>query len=184
MNAEIIDYKKENITHIATLLKEGKIGILPSDTIYGMSGVIGEETSEKIYKAKNRPENKRLIVLMDTEALKHSDLIVPEALFSLWPAPLTAILSSRIDGSTTAVRVPKDEFLLSLIKESGPIYSTSANLSGTPALNSFEKIYSVFSDRVDFIVKREGKEDALSSTLIDATSVPFKVIRQGSYILP
>ena len=62
--AEIIDYGFDNIKRVAERLREGKVGILPVDTIYGISSVVSEEGSERIYEIKERPQNKSFIVLM------------------------------------------------------------------------------------------------------------------------
>ena len=56
-----------NTEKITKLLNEGKIVITPTDTIYGIMGdSTNEEVIKKIYKIKNRPLNKPLILLMDS----------------------------------------------------------------------------------------------------------------------
>jgi len=182
MSASIIEYSLENAREAGTRLKNKEIGIFPTDTIYGMSAIVGKSGEDRIFKAKDRPENKHLIVLMTQSQLLESDLSVPMDLLTRWPAPFTAILKSKKNDSTTAVRIPDDAFLLALLAVSGPIYSTSANISGSPALNDFESIYKTFGDKVDFIVKGEPKI-GVSSTLIDATKEPYAVLRQGSFHL-
>ncbi len=176
----IIDYKRENIPLIAELLRERKVGALPCDTIYGISGVTGDDTSERIYEIKERPQSKSFITLMTKEQLKESDLIVPDDIFALWPCALTAILSSP-DGRAEAVRIPDDPFLMELLPLSGPIYSTSVNISGSPSLLRFNEILSTFGDKLDFIVKNENISGGKSSTLIDATKKPYRILREGSY---
>lgn len=182
MSASIIEYSLENAKDVGNRLKNKEVGIFPTDTIYGMSAIVGKAGEERIFKAKERPENKHLIVLMTASQLLESNLVVPMDLLSKWPAPFTAILKTKKGDSTVAVRIPDDAFLLSLLSISGPIYSTSANISGSPALNDFESIYKTFSDKVDFIVKGEPKV-GVSSTLIDATKEPYAVLRQGSFVL-
>lgn len=166
---------------MATRLNRGEVGIFPCDTIYGLCAKVSEENRERIYAIKNRPESKRLLVLMDSSSLSSSRLIVPEDIASLWPAPLTVILPTE-DGDTLAVRVPDDPFLSSLLPLTGPIFSTSVNLSGSPALQSFSEIFDVFSERVDFIVRKDFLGKGMSSTLLDATKKPYRVLRQGSYV--
>lgn len=180
MTATTIEYSLDNVPEIAERMKRGEVGIFPCDTIYGICAVVSEETSEKIYKAKERPENKRLLVLMDKAHLAASGLVVPEEIAALWPAALTVILGDK-EGNTTAVRVPDDPFLKALLPLTGPIFSTSVNLSGQPSLQSYETILPVFGDRVDFIVRKENLVPGMSSTLVDGTQKPYKVIRQGAY---
>lgn len=179
--AKIIEL--ENIEEIASRLKRGEVGILPSDTIYGISAIVSDEAMEKIYEIKERPQSKRLIVLSDKSSLSSLNLIIPSEILDLWPSPLTVILPTK-DGDTLGVRVPKDGFLSSLLPLTGPIFSTSVNISGQPALESFEEILPLFSDRVDFIVKKEKVTHSKSSTLLDGTKKPCRVLRQGEYKVP
>lgn len=178
--AEIIEYTKENAGRIAALLKKGKVGAVPCDTIYGLSAVVGEEGSKRIYELKKRPKNKSFIVLMTKNQLQESSLIVPDDIFSLWPCALTAVLSYP-DGSTLAVRVPDDELLEDIITLSGPIYSTSVNVSGEKSMLTFSEINSYFGDKLDFIAKTDKTGEGKSSTLVDVTKKPYRILREGSY---
>ena len=100
--AIIIDKSEEgSAARTAALLREGKVGIIPCDTIYGLSGCVGETVSERLYEIKRRPQSKSFITLMAKEDLISSGLIVPDDILKRWPAPLTAILS---DGSSTRRR--------------------------------------------------------------------------------
>ena len=172
-----------NIEDTIKRLRNGEVGIIPSDTIYGISSLVTEEAMERIYEIKERPQSKKLIVLSDKNSLESLGLIVPDEILSLWPSPLTVILPTK-GGDTLAVRVPDDKYLSSLLSETGPLFSTSVNISGKPSLETFEEIYPVFSDRVDFIVRKENIVKGESSTLLDATKKPCRVIRQGAYKVP
>ncbi len=178
--SQIIDYTSDNIPLVAEKLKKGEVGIIPCDTIYGISSTVSKEGCERIYEIKKRPQSKAFIVLMTKEQVKRSGLIVPEDILALWPCALTAVLEYH-DGSTLAVRVPDDKYLLALLELSGPIYSTSVNISGEPSLLTFNDILPRFSDKVDFIVKSDITGIGLSSTLIDAAKKPYRILRQGSY---
>ena len=177
----IIDF--DNKEEVVMRLKRGEVGIIPSDTIYGISSLVDDEAMERIYEIKERPQSKKLIVLSDKASLESLGLIVPDSIMALWPSPLTVILPTK-EGETLAVRVPDDKYLLTLLSETGPLFSTSVNISGKPSLETFEEIYPVFSDRVDFIVRKENIVKGESSTLLDATKKPCRVIRQGAYKVP
>ena len=172
-----------NIEDTIKRLRNGEVGIIPSDTIYGISSLVTEEAMERIYERKERPQSKKLIVLSDKNSLESLGLIVPDEILSLWPSPLTVILPTK-DGDTLAVRVPDDKYLSSLLSETGPLFSTSVNISGKPSLETFEDIYPVFSEKVDFIVRKENIVKGESSTLLDATKKPCRIIRQGKYKVP
>ncbi len=178
--ARIINHTKDNIPEVAERLKAGEICALPCDTIYGISSIVTPSCAERIYEIKERPQSKSFIVLMTRDQVEKSGLIVPEDILALWPCSLTAVLSSP-DGGTTAVRVPSDSFLQALLPLSGPIYSTSVNISGSASLLTYSEIEKVFGGRLDFIVKDENIRGGMSSTLVDATKKPYRIIRQGSY---
>ena len=181
--AAVIDHTEDNIGVVAERLKKGEICAVPCDTIYGLSGIVTPHCSERIYEIKERPKSKSFIVLMTKEQVRNSSLIVPDDILSLWPCPLTAILASP-DGTTTAVRVPSDSYLQALLPLTGPIYSTSVNVSGSQSLIMFDEIEKAFGDKLDFIVKDENVRGGMSSTMVDATKKPYRIIRQGSYEFP
>ncbi len=178
--AEIIEYAESISNNIGQRLLKGEVGIFPCDTIYGLCAKVSEENASRIYQIKKRPENKSFIQLMDKRQIEQQGLVVPEDIISLWPAPFTAIVYDK-SGSTVALRVPNDSFILSILPISGPIYSTSVNFSGSPSLQDPEDIINSFSSLVDFIVVKKDLEKGLSSTLIDVTKKPYRIIRQGAY---
>ena len=164
------------------LLCSGMVGIIPCDTIYGLSGCVSEEIAERLYEIKRRPQSKSFITLMTLTDLASSSLAVPEDIIERWPAPFTAILKD-CNGETHAVRIPSDDYVQRVLGISGPIYSTSVNFSGEKSLLAFDDILPVFDDLVDFIIEDPSVSGGLPSTLIDATVHPYKVLRQGAYII-
>ena len=177
----IIDF--DNKEEVVMRLKRGEVGIIPSDTIYGISAIVSDKTMDRIYEIKNRPQSKKLIVLSDSASLEALKVIVQASVASLWPAPLTVILPTR-DGGTLAVRVPDDNYLSSLLSKTGPLFSSSVNYSGEMSLLHFEEIYPVFKDKVDFIVRKDNVVEGEGSTILDATKKPCRIIRQGAYKVP
>ena len=172
---------EDSVAAVAELLLADKVGVIPADTIYGLSGRANEVVSEKLYEAKRRPKSKNFIILSSIERLQASNLIIPPVLFEHWPCSLTAIVNTK-EGTTQAVRVPNDDFIQAVVALAGPIWSTSVNISGEPSLMTFDDIYSKFGSALDFYTrKKEECLSALPSTMIDCTVRPFCLIRQGSY---
>ena len=120
--------------------------------------------------------------VMTLDQVVENGFSVPDDILSRWPAALTAIVFGP-DGKTHAIRVPADSFVQDVLAISGPIFSTSVNFSGEKSLLTFDDILPVFSDSVDFIVNAPLIKGGMASTLVDATSSPYKVLRQGSYII-
>ena len=167
----------------AAELKQGHIVIIPTDTIYGFSGLIGK-TAEAIARIKGRAENKPFIALIAEPAdiYRYTDIKIPEQILNLWPAPLTLIVPLKGQG-TQAFRCPADEWLRNVVAAAGDaVYSTSVNRSGMPPLTDISTICREFEDSVALIVDG-GNLEGLPSTLVDLTSGTPRVLRQGSVVI-
>lgn len=105
-----------------------------------------------------------------------------------WPGPLTLVfrssLLSRIatgGRDTVAIRLPKDKFLQKTMKATGmPLASTSANLSGHPSLSSAKEAIRLFKGKVDAIVDAGKTPLGIASTVLDLSSFPYTVRREGA----
>lgn len=170
-----------DIEKAAELLNQDEVGIVPCDTIYGLTARVRAENAEKLYEIKRRPQSKSFIHLMSLDDLKRSSLIVPKELYDVWPAPLTCILASEDGLSTVAVRIPADDYIQALIALTGPLFSTSVNFSGSPSLIGYEEIKKAFSSLVSFMVRADREGAGMPSTLLDVTKKPWRVIRQGAF---
>ncbi len=189
---------KDSIALASSCLKNGGIAILPTDTVYGFSGIVdvrGEKdlkTDEKIRLIKGRAEDKPLIQLIasPSDIFLYTKQQVPEKLLSKWPGPLTIIVKIKEDSqlstslTSIAFRCPGDLWLRKVIAECGrPIYSTSVNRSGFPVLQDFEEIKKEFEAEVDMIVSGTctgGQPSTIVSLQSDGT---IKILRQGSLVL-
>lgn len=170
---------------IVSTLKAHKIVILPTDTIYGFSGMV-PDTVDLINKAKGRDEGKPFIQLIASpeDICRYTRDDINPNLIALWPGAVTMIVNNR-DGSTTAFRCPGDAWLRSIIAKLGtPLYSTSVNRAGEPALKYIADICAAFEDSVDVIIDDGDHPDAKASTIIDCTGADYRIIRQGSVLIP
>lgn len=180
---------------IITALKGDGVGVLPSDTIYGLSCLaLNQEAVERIYQLKGRDYHKPLIILLANIEQAGQLGIEPnvlEPVRKLWPAPLTVIVST---GQMTpeflhrgmhalAVRIPNNAELRELISEIGPIVSTSANVQGQKPANSVAKAREYFGDRLDFYIDA-GVLNNMPSTLVRLKNDKLRIIRQGAYKVP
>ncbi|MCR5495707.1 MAG: threonylcarbamoyl-AMP synthase [Treponema sp.] len=164
-------------------LQEEKVLILPTDTVYGFSGIIGK-TDSLIRKIKGRAENKPFIVLISqAEDLKEiTDDCIPEKLMKFWPGPLTVIVNDKKNpGNTVAVRCPGDQWLRKVIKLCGsPIYSTSVNRSGSPVLGKLEEIRKEFEEEVSMIVENGDAKSSVPSTIVKIEGDTYSIVRKGA----
>jgi L-threonylcarbamoyladenylate synthase len=107
-----------------------------------------------------------------------------DALASLWPAPLTAILAlatpipASRGGSTLAVRIPALNWLRELVARTSPLLSTSANRSGEPLVRHPSSLPPELQERLDAVVDG-GVRDGEPSAIVDLTSAEPHILREG-----
>jgi len=164
----------------AEMLMSGAVAVLPTDTIYGFSGIV-PGSAGRIHDIKGRDEGKPFIQLIAAPAdlAAYTDDAINPGLLGLWPGPVTIIVNVR-SGGTVAFRCPGDPWIRSVIARCGcPVYSTSVNRAGEPALKKIGDIIGAFGDSVDLIVDDGDHPEGLPSTLVDATGPEYRIIRQG-----
>lgn len=153
--------KKSNVVSI---LKSGGVGVLPTDTIYGLVGSsLAPETVKRIYILKKRSKNKPFITLISRPeelrlfGIKFSKNL-EEKLDKFWPGPTSIILNG------IAFRVPKPVWLRKLISETGPLIAPSANPENEPPARNIAEAKKYFGHMVDFYLA--GKTAKKPSKLI------------------
>lgn len=168
-------------TEAGKLLREGRVGLVPTETVVGL--VAGEAGYFKLFKVKGRDPNKPIALLCSSEeeAFEQSREVPPLARLLaayFWPGPLTLVLDAR--GGTVGVRVPAHLVTrLVLSKYGEPLYATSANLSGEPAPQGLEDVHPALRAAVDFAVRGEpGSGEA--SAIVDLSGERTQVLRPTS----
>jgi L-threonylcarbamoyladenylate synthase len=142
----------------------GAIGILPTDTLYGLVGsALIPETVEKIYEIKKRNPEKPLIVLIsEIDDLERFGVVVSDQLRNqleeYWPGAVSIVLPtidetfdylSRGQG-TIAFRLPDNDELLDFLAATGPLVAPSANPEGLPPAETITEAKEYFGDSVSF----------------------------------
>ena len=171
-------------------LNNGDVIIFPTDTVYGIGAKINDlEALEKIYEIKKRPKEKRLAVLCG--GLKDIESIVyltPDALKlieNFMPGALTVILKSKEEVrnefifETVGVRIPNHDLALRILKENGPMATSSVNTSGSAPLNDYIDIVKSFGDKVLYVYPNVHLPSKVSSTVIDLSNGECVLIREG-----
>lgn len=172
------------------ILDRGGVILYPTDTVWGLGcNALNEAAIEKIYRIKDRPESKSLIILLHNfDEVKNYVAEVPlfiEELIANIEKPVTVIYDNAqnlpksiiASDGTIAIRIVKDEFCQQLIRELGkPLISSSANVSGEPTPLVFSQISQKIKDKVDYVVQLSHGQfhQAKTSTII-------RVFADGSY---
>ena len=175
------------------LLKANKVGVIPTDTLYGLVGsAMKPEVVELIYKIKGRFYLKPFIVLIgaELELLKFGIILsnqVEELVRQLWPGPVTIVLPSPLVNfryldrgkHTIAFRLPANEKLRKFLLATGPLVAPSANPAGKLPASNFKEAHEYFGDQVDFYLR--GMELTGSpSTIVTINNGQLKILRQGA----
>lgn len=177
-----------SVDRCVSALNDGKVIIIPTDTVYGFSGIVDEvhNTAEIIKKIKGRAETKPFIQLIGTpeEIFNYTSDEIPESLLKLWPGPLTVIVHNKYNSGNTAYRCPHDPWLIEILKKvKHPVYSTSANRSGSPIIEKIDILEKEFSTEVDLIIDDGDRVGLLASTIVTIENGIVKVLRQGSVVI-
>lgn len=190
---------KSDIEKAIAIVKCGGIIIYPTDTAFGIGCRIdSKEAIDRLFQIRKRPVTQALPVLVSSisEALAYfasPSNIVRHLMESYWPGALTIIDRCKKDilyspicggGDTVGIRWPDHEVPEQIIKGVGlPMVGPSANIHDQPTPYAFEELDKDLVKNVDFVVPGVCKGTKKASTVVDCTTVPYTIIRQGSIIL-
>jgi L-threonylcarbamoyladenylate synthase len=183
---------------IAPILKLGGVGIVPTDTLYGIVGsALNKETVERIYDVRKRDLTKPMIILISSLAdLKMFGIVLSlsqkKTLKNIWPGKVSVVMDCKHKKfeylhrgkKTLAFRFPDDKEIINLLKKTGPLVAPSANLAGKEPATTYEQARKYFDEEVDFYVDF-GKLKSKPSTLIAMNdNGVFEILRKGAVKLP
>jgi L-threonylcarbamoyladenylate synthase len=167
-------------------LSQGGIMLFPTESVYGL-GVDSQkaEAIERLYDLKGRPKEKPFQWLVhDVSVVKENSGLWNETIERItkkfWPGPLTFVLSAK-NGEWIGWRIPKNEWLLQLLKKlNRPLIATSANPSGQPTPNEFQKALIPFEDKIELAVDGGLPGLGTASTVVQWDSDQLKILREGA----
>jgi L-threonylcarbamoyladenylate synthase len=174
----------------------GSVVSFPTDTVPALAAL--PEKSGLIFAAKQRSQDKPLILMAaNPEELWHfcqgsesEKLIWQQVAQKYWPGALTLVLpaSSRLppqvnpnDPGTIGVRVPDSAIARKILSQTGPLATTSANLSGQPPLRTMAEIDAQFPSVLTLQISETEltKESGVPSTVAKWTLKGWEILRQG-----
>lgn len=183
--------KSSEMSEIISAIQNGKVVAFPTETVYGLGVEFGNgEALDRLMKAKNRDYSKAITLMVankqDIENYAYISEDAKKIISKFMPGMLTLVFKKKecVDSmmtngkETIGIRIPDSDFVLSLLKEAGPMLVTSANLSNHPNTTSTEEVLQQLDGRIDLIV--DGKtEDSIASTVIDVSGKDIKILREG-----
>ena len=194
---------KAVMSFAATLLADGGLVAFPTETVYGIAAnFLDKSAVAKLYRVKKRPTDKPFTIhISSVDMIARMGCEIGEEARRLiekfWPGPLTIILERTsatyevaevsLDGNLVGCRgkfgfrMPKSTVAKTLISESGvPVVAPSANLSGGVPPTEACGIPDELDGEIDLILDGGKTEYGKESTIVDATRLPFKILREGA----
>jgi len=186
-----ISLQNDELQLALTAISNDEIVGIPTETVYGIGvNPNSQDAVDKIFQLKERDEDKPLSILISGFHDIHklgvtSD--IPEVVELYWPGPLTIIVETNLqfsDGvgtkspNTIGIRVPDNDITIELLKETGPLAVTSANISGGTEVKSDIDAKNIFGDAVKHYIKGEALHGS-GSTIIDLREEGGKILREG-----
>lgn len=176
---------------IATLLMQGAIGVIPTDTVYGIVGRASNPTTiSRMYAVKDRPQHAGTLIAATVHQFVELGFSSRQltALEQHWPAPLSVVVdAANVEGylkenrTSLPVRIPDVPRLTALLNAVGPLMTTSANPPGAPTATSAEMAIAYFGDEIDFYVDMGDLGERLPSTIIGFNAQDELIVyRQGA----
>jgi L-threonylcarbamoyladenylate synthase len=166
--------------------------VFPTDTVYGVAAdPFSEAAIENIFDAKGRDQGKAIAVLVGSA--DQLPLLSPgpgslalRLAERFWPGPLTLVIPRHPDlprnlsqYPTLGVRIPDHPVALKLLRQAGPLATSSANRSGHPDACTAGEALEQLDGRVDLILDGGRVPGGIPSTVVDCSGETLVLIRQG-----
>lgn len=198
MKSKYIDLKEtknyEEIKQASEAIKQGKLVLFPTETVYGIgANALDENAVKKIYEAKGRASDNPLIAHISNlemlkKLVKEVGDIEKKLIDAFWPGPLTIILNKTeivpkiitAGLETVAIRMPSNEIARKLIEYSEtPIAAPSANISGKPSGTLVEDILQELDGKVEYIIDGGKVDIGVESTVVRVIENKVHILRPG-----
>jgi len=174
------------------VLQGGGLVAFPTDTVYGVgASAFAAEAVQRLYEVKGRSAEKAIAVLVAREAdlTQVAAALTPSAralALRFWPGPLTLVVPKHpalpeavSAGPTVGVRQPDHPVAQALLRLTGPLAVTSANLSGLSSATTAKEVLSQLGGRIDLLLDGGQTPGGVASTVIDCTAEPPVILRPG-----
>ena len=185
--------RADAIAAAAAAVKSGRLVVLPTDTVYGLGADAFDASAvAALLEAKGRGRGMPVGVLVGSwhtiEGLVYS---VPESTRELirafWPGALSLVVQQAPSlqwdlgdaRGTVMVRMPLQPVAIELLRQTGPMAVSSANVSGRPAANTAQEARDQLGDLVDVYLDGGRAQQQAASTILDLTGPEPRILREG-----
>lgn len=177
------------------ILLAGGVGVLPTDTVYGLVACARDRNAvNRMYALKHRERKPGTVIAANVEQLHELGLSGEQisAISHWWPAPLSITVKPTQDTfgylhqglGDFPVRIPADKRLRAIVLKTGPLATSSANLPGETPAGTVEEAFSYFGEQPDFYVDGGDLSNRPPSTIARITEDGLQIIREGAFEIP
>jgi L-threonylcarbamoyladenylate synthase len=183
----------KTVDQAIAILLDGGIGVMATDTVYGLvARAADEQAVARLYAAKHREHKPGTIIAANIDQLvelgiKRRYLSAAE---QWWPNPLSVIIPTwgileylHQGLDSLAIRIPKDTHVQSVLLRTGPLVTSSANHPGEPTATTIDAAYECFGDSIDFYVDGGDLSNRPPSTVIRIVDDAIEILREGAITL-
>lgn len=191
-----MDNKEEHqfVKKAIRILNDGGIIIYPTDTAFGIGCRIDKQSAvDRLFLLRKRAISQAMPVLVSSQSMaltyyKSASNIVRHLMKTYWPGALTIVYYCNEDkiyspirgnGHTVGLRMPNYKPILEIIEEVRvPILGSSANFHGYKTPFTLDELDKNLVKQVDFVLPGDTQNKGVS-TVVDCTTTPYSIIRQG-----
>jgi L-threonylcarbamoyladenylate synthase len=181
------------LTAALEVLHGGGLVAFPTDTVYGVAALITDAAAiERLYQAKERSAQKAIAVLIGD--LTQIELVAGQfpararrLAERFWPGALTLVVPRQAGlpdnlspTATIGVRMPDHAFARELLRQAGPLATTSANLSGGPNPHDAQEVLAQLDGRIELVIDGGAAPGGVPSTVVDCTGDELSILREGA----
>lgn len=174
---------------LADLLLQGCVGVLPTDTVYGLvCRAADEDAVKRLYQIKSRENKPGTIIAANIDQLAELGIKMRylKAIEQFWPNAISIEIPNSVTylNQTTgrqAFRIVKGpQELLNMLSKVGPLLTSSANQPAEPPANNLTEAQAYFGDTIDFYVDGGDLSSQKPSTLIRIVDDAVEILREGA----
>ena len=184
---------EEAVLAAAEDIAAGRLIVYPTETVYGIGADIYNESAVKnLYVAKNRPFDMALSVAVSDKAMLERVAVLNEnadkLIKAFLPGPLTIIIKKQPDvpdivtssSQKVGIRNPDNRFALELIRRTGPIVATSANLHSHPDAVDIDSAVADLGTSIDTYIDAGRCDLGKPSTIVWLAGKEVEIVRHGA----
>jgi L-threonylcarbamoyladenylate synthase len=183
------------LEHAQDILQHGGLVAFPTDTIYGLAATMFTVQSiEQLYIARgSSSSNSRAVSILISSLDELSQITVKMSPMEMrlaehfWPGQLTLVLPAKknlplnlLQEGNVGVRMPDHPAALALLRKTGPLAVTAANLAGQDYTYTAQDVLKQMKGRVHLVLDGMPQPQGLPSTIVECAGETLVVLRRGS----